>query len=342
MDKKEKILCVDDEKQIVIALRALLRSKYEILIANSGEEALDILRKESSIRAIISDQRMPKMSGAELLREARRVSPSTMRLLLTGYSDLQAISDSINEGEVFRFINKPWNNQEIRLIVDLAVKTAIETEQAAIGFNYEIRDAKAPECFEQTKDSKDYNPTEASWNQATPSSLLMEDMPEIKPAILVVDDEKNVASSLYEVFKDTVKIYNVQTVSEAIDLLGEQEIAVIISETIVANEDATEFLKLLKQHYPLIITIVLTRFHGVDAMINLINQGQIYRYMYKPVKNDQLWLYTKSAISRYRATVRKPELLKRHQVEEIKEIRDPSLIGKLIGRIKSIRMKIGF
>ena len=109
MDKKEKILCVDDEVQIVISLRALLRSKYEVLIATSGEEALDILRKDNTIRVLISDQRMPKMLGAEVLREARKISPGTMRLLLTGYSDLQAIIDSINEGEVFRFINKPWN-----------------------------------------------------------------------------------------------------------------------------------------------------------------------------------------------------------------------------------------
>lgn len=335
MDKKEKILCVDDEKQIVISLRALLRSKYEVLTATSGEEALGILRADPTIRVIISDQRMPKMLGAEVLREARNISPSTMRLLLTGYSDLQATIDSINEGEVFRFINKPWINQELRMIVDLAVEVAIETEQAIVNFGDEIE--AEPLQHRSNVNQNDFKLTEVAQKVASETNLKLKG-----PGILVVDDEEETASDLQGILHDTVLIYRARTISDAIEILGDKEIAVIISETIVHNEDATEFIKLLKQHYPSIITIILTKNHGIDSIISLINQGQVYRYSYKPVNQNQLELYIKSALSRYALTVQKPELLKRHQVEEVKEVKNPSLMGKLVGRLKSLRMRLGF
>jgi len=335
MDKKEKILCVDDEKQIVISLRALLRSKYEVLTATSGEEALGILRADPTIRVIISDQRMPKMLGAEVLREARNISPSTMRLLLTGYSDLQATIDSINEGEVFRFINKPWINQELRMIVDLAVEVAIETEQAIVNFGDEIE--AEPLQHRSNVNQNDFKLTEVAQKVASETNLKLKG-----PGVLVVDDEEETASELQGILHDTVLIYRARTISDAIEILGDKEIAVIISETIVHNEDATEFIKLLKQHYPSIITIILTKNHGIDSIISLINQGQVYRYSYKPVNQNQLELYIKSALSRYALSVQKPELLKRHQVEEVKEVKNPSLMGKLVGRLKSLRMRLGF
>lgn len=335
MDKKEKILCVDDEKQIVISLRALLRSKYEVLTATSGEEALGILRADPTIRVIISDQRMPKMLGAEVLREARSISPGTMRLLLTGYSDLQATIDSINEGEVFRFINKPWINQELRMIVDLAVEVAIETEQAIVNFGDAIE--AEPLQHRINVNQGDFKLTEVTQKTAPETNLKLKG-----PGILVVDDEEETASELQGILHDTVLIYRARTISDAIEILGDKEIAVIISETIVHNEDATEFIKLLKQHYPSIITIILTKNHGIDSIISLINQGQVYRYSYKPVNQNQLELYIKSALSRYALNVQKPELLKRHQVEEVKEVKNPSLMGKLVGRLKSLRMRLGF
>ncbi len=335
MDKKEKILCVDDEKQIVISLRALLRSKYEVLTATSGDEALGILRADPTIRVIISDQRMPKMLGAEVLREARNISPSTMRLLLTGYSDLQATIDSINEGEVFRFINKPWINQELRMIVDLAVEVAIETEQAIVNFDDETE--AEPLQHRSNVNQSDFKLTEIAQKVAPETNLKLKG-----PGILVVDDEEETASELQGILHDTVLIYRARTISDAIEILGDKEIAVIISETIVHNEDATEFIKLLKQHYPSIITIILTKNHGIDSIISLINQGQVYRYSYKPVNQNQLELYIKSALSRYALNVQKPELLKRHQVEEVKEVKNPSLMGKLVGRLKSLRMRLGF
>ena len=120
MNTRPSLLFVDDEERIVNQLRIIFRQKYNVYTATSGQEALHVLQGQA-IDVVISDQRMPEMQGIELLSEVRKRSPSTMRMLLTGYSDLAAIVGSVNDGEVFRFINKPWDHNEIQNIVADAV-----------------------------------------------------------------------------------------------------------------------------------------------------------------------------------------------------------------------------
>ena len=114
--KQFTILCVDDEPRITSALKALFRREYNVLIANSGQEALDLLA-DNEVNVLVSDQRMPGMLGSELLTQVSRAYPQTIRILLTGFMDRQAIVDSINDGEVYRFINKPWDNFEMKEVV---------------------------------------------------------------------------------------------------------------------------------------------------------------------------------------------------------------------------------
>ena len=100
------VLFVDDEERVVNLLRMIFRTQYDVLVATSGAQALQII-KERRVDVLVTDQRMPGMTGIELLTQARECSPHTIRLLLTGYTDLAAIVGSVNEGEVFRFLNKP-------------------------------------------------------------------------------------------------------------------------------------------------------------------------------------------------------------------------------------------
>ena len=102
--KKYSVLFVDDEKRILTALRSIFRREYDVYIANSGREALAVLESKP-VDVIVSDQRMPNMLGHELLAEVHKRYPKTMRLLLTGFMDKEAIVDTINEGEIYRFIN---------------------------------------------------------------------------------------------------------------------------------------------------------------------------------------------------------------------------------------------
>ncbi|HWU69115.1 MAG TPA: response regulator, partial [Stenotrophobium sp.] len=127
---KSRVLFVDDEPRILSTMRMLFRGKHEMFFADSGAAALELL-KTQTVDVIVSDQRMPGMTGIELLRAAREHNPSAMRILLTGYSDLNAIIGSINEGEIFRFVNKPWSNDDLITTVSRAVTAARASMAAA-------------------------------------------------------------------------------------------------------------------------------------------------------------------------------------------------------------------
>lgn len=109
-----RILCVDDEPNVLAGLERTLFDDYDVTTANSGVEALEILAEEEPFAIIISDMRMPNMDGATFLAEARKLEPDTVRMLLTGYSDVEAAISAINDGQIFRFLCKPCPEQQLR------------------------------------------------------------------------------------------------------------------------------------------------------------------------------------------------------------------------------------
>ncbi len=114
---KHSILFVDDEKSILSSMTRLFRKEdYNILTASSGEEGLKIL-EENEISLVVSDHMMPGMRGVDFLSKAKELSPDTIRIMLTGYADLEATMAAINKGEVHRFITKPWNDKELLFTV---------------------------------------------------------------------------------------------------------------------------------------------------------------------------------------------------------------------------------
>ena len=112
------ILCVDDEENILSALERVFFEieNYEIITANSGEKGLEIL-KERPVDLIMSDQRMPGMSGTEFLKKARSLSPDSIRIVLSGFADFDTVTQAINEGEIYRLIQKPWEDSELLSVV---------------------------------------------------------------------------------------------------------------------------------------------------------------------------------------------------------------------------------
>lgn len=114
---KSAVLLVDDEESILNSLRRLLRGQpYEVVLATSGAQALEIMATRP-IDLVMSDARMPGMDGATLLAEAHRLYPATSRILLTGYADLTTIIKAINDGQIHRYISKPWNDEELQLVL---------------------------------------------------------------------------------------------------------------------------------------------------------------------------------------------------------------------------------
>jgi type II secretory ATPase GspE/PulE/Tfp pilus assembly ATPase PilB-like protein/FixJ family two-component response regulator/predicted RNA-binding Zn-ribbon protein involved in translation (DUF1610 family) len=118
-----KILFVDDEANVLKAMRRIFRREnYVLLTAGSGPEALSLLQKEAPVQVVVSDHRMPEMNGTEILKKVKAKYPGTIRIMLTGYADTDAVMGAVNEGAVYKFITKPWNDDDLRLTVSLALE----------------------------------------------------------------------------------------------------------------------------------------------------------------------------------------------------------------------------
>ncbi|HUJ58673.1 MAG TPA: sigma-54 dependent transcriptional regulator [Kofleriaceae bacterium] len=119
--KRYPILVVDDEQDNLDAFRFNFRKTFDILTANSGPEALQILA-EKDVAVVVTDQRMPKMTGVELLREVRGRQPDTVGIILTAFTDVDVLIEAINLGQVYRYITKPWDAKEVRGVLQYAIE----------------------------------------------------------------------------------------------------------------------------------------------------------------------------------------------------------------------------
>jgi signal transduction histidine kinase len=114
--KRHTILVVDDEPDVVKSVKDLLRLQYRVLGATGAGEAMEVLRRED-VHIVMTDQRMPDMTGVQFLKHTRGENPEAVRLLFTGYADIRAVIDAINEGNVYRYITKPWDPDELQALI---------------------------------------------------------------------------------------------------------------------------------------------------------------------------------------------------------------------------------
>ncbi len=126
-NKKINILYVDDEVNNLVSFKATFRIKYNVFTAESGEEAIKILN-DNDINLIITDQRMPNMTGVEFLESILDTHPDPIRVLLTGYADMNAVIDAVNKGKIFHYLSKPWNEEEL----DMTIQRSFDVYQKRI------------------------------------------------------------------------------------------------------------------------------------------------------------------------------------------------------------------
>lgn len=127
-DKKIKILYVDDEQNNLISFKATFRIKYDISTAISAADAIRIL-EDKEIDIIITDQRMPGMTGVEFLESILERHSTQMRILLTGYADINAVIDAINKGKIFHYLSKPWNEEELDMTIQRAYEVYLNRQE---------------------------------------------------------------------------------------------------------------------------------------------------------------------------------------------------------------------
>ncbi|MGH8454597.1 MAG: response regulator [Nevskiales bacterium] len=297
--RKPCILFVDDEPRILTTMRILFRRSYDVLVAASGAEALELLRTHP-VDVIVSDQRMPEMTGIELLRRARELRPNAMRVLLTGYSELNAIIGSINEGEIFRFVNKPWSNEDLHDTLAKAVEAAkVDYASLMAGAQQEVDGAAAGPA----------------------------------PGVLILDSDPAGRASLQTALKkDFAEVYTASNVAECAQLLLENPgIGVIVTEAYVQGKPVTSLLALLKQYQPQLVSVVITDRADANNAIAMINHGQVYRFLLKPLREGMTKLNVVSALRHHQVLTRNPDLARRHGVDQLEP--EPEQIG-LFARLR--------
>jgi signal transduction histidine kinase len=132
-------LVVDDEPDILDAIERLFRKEYRVITARTADEALDLVEEEP-VQVVMTDQRMPEMSGIEFLAKLRESRPDIVRVLFTGYSNIDHVIDAINEGHVYRYISKPWKPAELKLFVSQAFEH-YESKKEREDLLYRLREA---------------------------------------------------------------------------------------------------------------------------------------------------------------------------------------------------------
>lgn len=118
-ENKINVLYVDDETGNLSAFKASFRRAFNVFTAESAEEGIKILN-ENDVEIVLTDQRMPEMTGVEFLKSIIKTHPNPIRILVTGYTDIKAIKDAINEGQIYKYVEKPWDNDYLKMIIDKA------------------------------------------------------------------------------------------------------------------------------------------------------------------------------------------------------------------------------
>jgi response regulator RpfG family c-di-GMP phosphodiesterase len=256
---KPRVLFVDDDERVLNALATLFRDEFDVNIAVGGAAALEFL-KANPVQIVVSDQRMPGMAGVELLREIKKATPRTVRILLTGYSDLAAMVGSINEGEVFRFVKKPWDNDEIR---------GVMKEAAAVA-------AKLP--------------------PPTPAKL---QAPRVAAALLVIDTDTALAKGLSRMLGADVTVHEAASAADAAKILQAHDVAAVLADLRAGSTGIVSLFKLLKAKRPNTLSILLSDQPDSEVVTELINQAHVHRFLAKPVSGKDLHAHVTEALARY-------------------------------------------
>jgi serine/threonine-protein kinase len=330
---RPRLLFVDDEQRVLNSMRIMFRRQFDLFLASHGAEALDIVR-DKDIDVIVADHRMPKMTGVEVLSKVRALSPRTVRILLTGYADLDAVEGSINESEVFRFLTKPCAPQQLRETIELAAKLAREappppaapeppTSGDTPGDTIEII-LQADTVTEVSSHAAVDHGGTAVLEQPKPAEMLngpASAAPLARPklaaglGIVVFSTDSEVVDVVQKAVRGRLPVYTAGNIVQVVKYLTEQRPGVLVTD--VSEDKATiqSMTSRLKEHLPQLVTIAVSQHRDVLDMVWLINHGQIFRFLRKPLSAGRTAISLQAALQHHRLLLKNPELAKRHEVD---------------------------
>jgi len=373
MTDKARILFVDDEKRVLNSMRGLFRRDYELFLANAGAEAVRIA-SENEIDVIVADQRMPGMTGVEVLAKIKEKSPRTVRILLTGYADPSAVEGSINIGEVFRFLSKPCPPKMLRETLRLAITAARSTPVATTASSPSPEAATAPvpvrkptetPAFEPIRDFDETHPaldesavestgqhSSSHWQSVTNVVMSEDTVQETQENVALTSSTlgaKDVGVVVFTVdpgfAATTIRAVSAErdtflatTLSKVAQTIQQQNAGVLVTDFTTNNAIIQKMIGALKQHMPELVTIVVSSGKDTTDMINLINYGQVFRYLLKPVAPERLLSEINAAVIRHLYLLHNPESVKRHRVIDAPETGDTSItLNRFLRRIRELQ-----
>ncbi|HEY8331153.1 MAG TPA: response regulator [Pseudomonas sp.] len=301
MTAPTRILFVDDEERILRSLAMQFRRQYDVLTESDPRRALERLKSES-VQIIVSDQRMPQMSGAEFLAQASEIAPHTLRILLTGYSDLDAAVDALNSGGIFRYLTKPWDQQEMT-----------NTLRQAAG----IAASQAPAALTDSSE---------------PTTAL---------TVLLLDDHAETLAAVGSFcHAGGHRLLHARNLPEALQQLNSEAVDLLISDLKLAGEDTAPLLKTLAQAHPRLLSLVVTPFQDTQALLRLINEAQIFRYLPKPIRPALFEKSLSAAARQAQAWRAQPTHVVARLAEAPKEERERDKVGSLMGMLGRLRERL--
>jgi serine/threonine-protein kinase len=322
--RKPSLLFVDDEPSILTALRVVFRTGYDVTVTTDGFEAVELL-KTKRFDVIVSDQRMPKMTGVELLRHALDLSPNTIRVLLTGYSDTDAILGAINDVEVHRFLQKPWDNARLKQVVNEAIELARNVSETT---TVNETDLSVPATDDKPKKLADVVPLPVQ-HRANPAienaspSLDTEPTPPSavneKDTVLIVDSKAALFAQTQAEMSGKVDVVHAANVIEVFNVLERMPVSTMVCSFDVQSEADRTFIQMLKKEHPYIFVVAVCDSTDSTRLIELINQAKIFRFVKKPVSMSILSRYIMSAVAQAVEIRKNPALIRRQHADEISD-----------------------
>lgn len=322
MQQKARVLFVDDEKRVLNSVRGMFRREFDLFLAADGETAVNIASQEQ-IDVIVADQRMPGMSGTDVLGKVKQLSPNTIRILLTGYADPAAVESSINVGEVFRFLGKPCPPKILRETLSVAIEAARST-----------REITQPELPVLEVEATNRHASQVATKQVEATAT-----PNLPPTVTIqANDRKHSYGSAIRARNVGVILYTVdagfaesaiRTISterratlatslvNVIRELKHERIGVLVTDVTSNDTRLQGIIATLKQHVPELVTIVVSDNLDSSDMIHMINCGQIYRYLLKPVSPTRFRTEINAAAAKHLALRDNGNLVQRHSVLQL-------------------------
>ncbi len=349
---RPRLLFVDDEQRVLNSMRIMFRRQFDLFLASHGAEALDIVR-DKDIDVIVADHRMPKMTGVEVLSKVRALSPRTVRILLTGYADLDAVEGSINDSEVFRFLTKPCAPQQLRETIELAAKLARETPAPPPPTEEPLSPSDTVEIILQSDTVTEVTSTTTDGHTETVSSTAILPAPKFgqptaEPStaatrpklatglgIVVFSMDAEVVEMVQKAVRGRLPVYTAGNIVQVVKCLTEHRPGVLVTD--VSEDKATiqSMTARLKEHLPQLVTIAVSQHRDVLDMVWLINHGQIFRFLRKPLSAGRTAISLQAALQHHRLLLKNPELAKRHEVDAA-ATSDSGVMEGMLAKLKGI------